>query len=469
MEDKDIEIQGAIAKERVKIISFSIIAALLLVAELYIIVNYPRGFLMMTVGAIVLIADLYFVINSVINFTVKTKALARRDYEELYKAQKASYLIIRKNFEEMSGRLAAIEEASSLPADEIINAQKAVAKVTISRSKENTDALMNSNDELINHLFSFEEKIDSNNQVLVSKQQEMLDATRGDLQNQFQSLSLKMQELETKMAAAPAYQQPVYAPPVYAQPMYQQPMYQQPMPAPMPAPQPMPMPAAPAMEAPVMEAPVPEMPAMDIMPEIPMDSMVEEPIVEEAVMEEPLFEEAPLDLGLDLEPEIIDETPSIEEPVDMGVDLGLDLEPEVAAEPEPIPEPEPEPAPAPAFEPSDDPNKMMSPDDIAALLASMNNDAPAEPEPEPIPEPEPEPAPAPAFEPSDDPNKMMSPDDIAALLASMNNDAPAEPEPEPEPEPEQFTPVEVPDVGVDLSDPNRVMSPEEIQKLFASL
>lgn len=80
-------------------------------------------------------------------------------------------------------------------------------------------------------------------------------------------------------------------------------------------------------------------------------------------------------------------------------------------------EPESEPTPAPV---TDDPNKKMSPDDIAALFASANLEL--EPEPsatapktaiEALSKPASEPTPV-----SDDPNKKMSPDDIAALFAS---------------------------------------------------
>ena len=69
--------------------------------------------------------------------------------------------------------------------------------------------------------------------------------------------------------------------------------------------------------------------------------------------------------------------------------------------------------------PSDDPNKMMSPDDIANLIASMNASVPADNTETvaEVAEPEPEPAPNPVV---DDPNKMMSPDDIASLIASMD-------------------------------------------------
>lgn len=79
-----------------------------------------------------------------------------------------------------------------------------------------------------------------------------------------------------------------------------------------------------------------------------------------------------------------------------------------------------------------DPNRSMSPDEIAALFANMGNDdnadkagEPAEEtvEPEDIPEPIEEPeavkeAPLQPEEPAD-PNKALSPDEIAALFASM--------------------------------------------------
>ena len=76
-------------------------------------------------------------------------------------------------------------------------------------------------------------------------------------------------------------------------------------------------------------------------------------------------------------------------------------------------------APVPAAPVVDDPNKQMSPEDIAALFASSNLEL--EPEPsatkpktaiEALSKHEPTSA-------SDDPNKPMSPDDIAALIASL--------------------------------------------------
>ncbi len=131
---------------------------------------------------------------------------------------------------------------------------------------------------------------------------------------------------------------------------------------------------------------------------------------------------------------------------------------EIEAEPEPIPEPEPEPivVEAPVM---DDPNRAMSADEIAALFAAANGGGSA-PMPEPEPEPEPIVVEAPVM---DDPNRAMSADEIAALFAAANGGGSA-PMPEPEPEPEPVV-VEAPVID----DPNRAMTPDEIAALIASM
>lgn len=95
-----------------------------------------------------------------------------------------------------------------------------------------------------------------------------------------------------------------------------------------------------------------------------------------------------------------------------------------------------------------DPNKQLSPDEIAALFAA------ADPAPKKAEKPS-EPEPVKAEPLSDDPNKQLSPDEIAALFAA------AEPTPKKEPEPVKVEPIS--------DDPNKQLSPDEIAALFASL
>jgi len=135
--------------------------------------------------------------------------------------------------------------------------------------------------------------------------------------------------------------------------------------------------------------------------------------------------------------------------------------PEVQAQPMPIPEPEPIAVPELIAEPEsiEEPEPVEEPEPIEELEPIAEPEEIPEPEPEPVPEPEPAPV-------ADDPNKKMSPDEIAALIASMG----AEPQPsaEPEPEPEPVAEEEKPPMP-DLSDPNKTMSPEEIAALFANM
>ena len=132
-----------------------------------------------------------------------------------------------------------------------------------------------------------------------------------------------------------------------------------------------------------------------------------------------------------MEPEPVAAPEAIVEPEPVAAPEPI-VEPEPVAAPEPIPAPEPV---QPAAEPASDSNRSLSPDEIAALFANMGNDSASETKEEPVTEPEPEvteepiaaeatEAPADSTPPMPDlsePNKTLSPDEIAALFANMGN------------------------------------------------
>lgn len=114
---------------------------------------------------------------------------------------------------------------------------------------------------------------------------------------------------------------------------------------------------------------------------------------------------------------------------------------------------------------SDDPNRQLSADEIAALFAAAD---PAPKKEEPIAAEE-----APATPVTDDPNRQLSPDEIAALFAAS----------EPTPKSDEEARIEeqkmdealaaqaaaAPTVTPVSDDPNKQLSPDEIAALFASL
>ncbi len=455
MDENTKKIQTEIAKDKIQIILSSIALAVLIIMEFYIMINFKSNFMAMAVGILLMIVALFFLISAMLDMSLKQKNMEQEKYEEIYNAQKASYLVIKKSFDEMEQRLRVIEQNSSLPAEDIINAQKAVAKVTISRSKENTDALMNSNDELINQLVNIQERLENNNSQIIEKQQSLIKESNFDIQQKIAALTSQISNIEGRIQSGiPVMAQPVQMtpPPVVQEAPVAEESFTE--------------------ELPVMDElpPEEEMPAME---EIPQEEVIS---TEDVAMEEATSDDLGLDLdaaveesaeeeiGLDLDAVMEEET---EEVID---DLGLNLDDvveEAPAEELPVMDE------MPAMEeiPEEEPVVEEQVEEIPAVVESVEEqaeeiplEAPAE---EIIAEAEPE------AEPAAEEDLGANLDALLEEIGETVEEEEPEPEPEAPAEPElaeeDSDSIVIPDVGVDLTDPNRVMSPEEIEKLFASI
>lgn len=451
------------SKARMQIIFGILLFALIFMAELYAMVNFPKMFIVLAVLAVADLICLYVAINGIIS-VYETKYTRREEqYESIFKSEKASYLMLKKYFEEISVKLAYIEEASKIPTEEIVNAQKGIAKVIIKRSHENTDALMNSYEQLIDRFDTFQKGMDGFGTVAGAYKDEILSACKDEISSvqkdgkeqghsqdkeiaaKLQEIILAIKDMELRLNQTIMNSQKV----VVSQPQVSVPVAAPVVPQPAPQNHVEEIPAEPEISPELEESPEPELslgleesPEPEILPELE-----ESPELELS----PELEESP---EPELEPEILPDIPEEEslkleeEPPVMAADEIIPPDPEEAieeaeelVEPDPIPEdaiveeaddenlPEEE---LPQMPDLSDPNRSMSPDEIAALFANMGNDNNAdkagEPveetvEPEDIPEPIEEPeavkeAPLQPEEPAD-PNKALSPDEIAALFASM--------------------------------------------------
>lgn len=441
------------SKARMQMIFGILLFAFIFMAELYAIVNFPKMFIVLVVLAAADLICLYVAIRGVISVYETKYARREEQYESIFKSEKASYLMLKKYFEEISVKLAYMEEASKIPTEEIVNAQKGIAKVIIKRSHENTDALMNSYEQLIDRFDTFQKGMDGFGTVAGAYKDEILSVCKDEISSvqkdgkeqehsqdkeiaaKLQEIIIAMKDMELRLNQTIMNSQKV----VVSQPQVSVPV------------------ATPVEPQPAPQNHVEEIPAEpEISPE-PEESMEPEPEIspepEESMEPEPEISPEPEE-SMEPDPEIL---PDIlegesfepeEEPPVMAADEIIPPDPEESieeaeelVEPDPIPEdaiveeandenlPEEELSPMPDLS---DPNRAMSPDEIAALFANMGNDDNAdkagEPveetvEPEDIPEPIEEPeavkeAPLQPEEPAD-PNKALSPDEIAALFASM--------------------------------------------------
>lgn len=455
------------SKARMQMIFGILLFAFIFMAELYAMVNFPKMFIVLAVLAVADLICLYVAINGIIS-VYETKYTRREEqYESIFKSEKASYLMLKKYFEEISVKLAYMEEASKIPTEEIVNAQKGIAKVIIKRSHENTDALMNSYEQLMDRFDTFQKGMDGFGTVAGVYKDEILSACKDEISSvqkdgkeqehsQDKEIAAKLQEIiiaikdmELRLNQTIMNSQKV----VVSQPQVSVPVAT-------------PVEPQPAPQSYVEETPV----EPEISPE-PEESMEPEPEIS------PDLEES-----MEPEPEI---SPEPEE--------SMESEPEISPEPEESMEPDPEILPdipgGESFEPEEEPPVMAADEIIPPDPEESIEEAEELVEPDPIPEdaiveeandenlPEEELSPMPDLS---DPNRAMSPDEIAALFANMGNDDNADKAGEPveetvEPE-DILEPIEEPEAVKEAplqpeepADPNKALSPDEIAALFASM
>ena len=387
---------------KIRIVFSSMIVFILFLAEIYLMLNSSEYFEGLVAVTVLLIAVLYILVTSIIQANYEKEQQIFNEFDDIYEAEKASYVLMRKNFDEINVRLKAMEDNVKIPTEEIIAAQKAIAKVNISRNKENTDALMNSNDKLLEKFFNFEDLIIKNNEKLVEQQKLIIDQANKEMLMKQQESLARLKEMELSIKNQILQSMGMISSGNVKINMEHQPVEEDSF----------------SMDELLKEES--ESSSADFMNEEPENSSMDEFFGEEET-EISVEDESDVEAEEEVltEGEIEEDELSAEE-----VSAEPELPEEEIAEESELPEEEPiaEPEPMeekPPMPDLSDPNKVMSPDDIAALLANAGRETEQEASmEEPIAELEPmeEKPPMPDLS---DPNKVMSPDDIAALLANM--------------------------------------------------
>ena len=369
-------------KAKIQVIFLILISTLVLLADFYAIINYPKEYMLIAAITVIFMICLWGVISGFFSLSAIKEDRREEQYDSIFKSEKASYLMLRKYFDEIEEKIEILQKESKIPTEDIINAQKGIAKVVINRNKENADAIMNSNEQLMETFERLENKLKESNDFIIESQKNVIYDNLKDIMEKQQVLSDSIKDMEIRLSQA------ITANPIQFTANVEVP--KQPTDAPQ---------AAPVMEA----IPEPEPVQANESEQIPEPIPVNEP---EPVVEIPHVPE----------PEPVSEAPHVPEP-------------------EPVVEPSPVAEEAVADTTNSDPNRQLSADEIAALFASANAGAtepeskpaeevitepvtapPQEPEPEPVSEPEPVKSPVVDL---NNTNRNLTPDEIAALFSSM--------------------------------------------------
>lgn len=355
-------------RAKLQIIFSVIIFCIVMNAQLYMMINFAEEYLSIAILTVLLLICLYFIVSSTFTFKSLNDQRNEERYDTIFKSEKASYLLLKKYFEEIDSKLDILQSVAKVPTDEIVNTQKGVAKVVINRSRENAEALMNSNDQLLGRITNFEDRMDSNNEKLLEGQKNVMNNALTDIVEKQQQLIESIKDMEIRLSQAIAnnpvqFNANVEIPAQAMSNMNTIPVQSEPV----------------AVQS---ENTVPDDPekqevfgAADDMSE-----MIED-IPESADMSDEIENSEPVDLSEEPEnePEHVEMADEIEEVIEPQADSQFeDVIADVEAEPvddanEPVvseAEVPKEPEPAPSM-PTDDPNRQLTPDEIAALIASM--------------------------------------------------------------------------------------------------
>lgn len=369
-------------KAKIQVIFLILISTLVILADFYAIINYPKEYMLIAAITVIFMICLWGVISGFFSLSALKEDRREEQYDSIFKSEKASYLMLRKYFDEIEGKIEILQKESKIPTEDIINAQKGIAKVVINRNKENADAIMNSNEQLMETFEHLENKLKESNDFIIESQKNVIYDNLKDIMEKQQVLSDSIKDMEIRLSQA------ITANPIQFTANVEMPKQT------IDAPQ-----SAPAMEA----IPEPESVQANESKQIPEPIQIPEP--------EPVVETLHVP-----EPEPVSETPHIPEP-------------------EPVVEPGPAADESVADTTNSDPNRQLSADEIAALFASANagatepesepaekvitepvTEAPQAPEPEPVSEPEPAKSPVVDL---NNTNRNLTPDEIAALFSSM--------------------------------------------------
>ena len=408
-------------KAKIQVIFLILISTLVLLADFYAIINYPKEYMLIAAITVIFMICLWGVISGFFSLSAIKEDRREEQYDSIFKSEKASYLMLRKYFDEIEEKIEILQKESKIPTEDIINAQKGIAKVVINRNKENADAIMNSNEQLMETFEQLENKLKESNDFIIESQKNVIYDNLKDIMEKQQVLSDSIKDMEIRLSQA------ITANPIQFTANVEMPKQTT------DAPQ-----SAPAMEAIPEPIPVNEPEPVVETPHLPEP----EPVAEPSPAAEAVADTTDSDPNRQLSADEIaalfaSANAGATEPESKSAEKVI-TEPVTETPHVPVPEPVVEPGPAAeavADTTDSDPNRQLSADEIAALFASANAGA-TEPESEPAEE----------------------------VITEPVTDAPQAPEPEPVSEPE---PVKSP--VVDLNNTNRNLTPDEIAALFSSM
>ncbi len=197
----------------------SLLVVLLFIIEVYEIINDPANLIAIGALGVFILSAVYAQMHLIGRMMKKRQAEQEEAFNNVYRSEKASYLLMRKYFDQMEEKMDLFSSQIGAPYKDLVAAQKALAKVQINRSKQNANTLLISNDKMLHKISEFQKEIANaknglseqdkaafldGNKDIIEKQQEILAALQeleGSLKNEILESANKIASMKTQQMA----------------------------------------------------------------------------------------------------------------------------------------------------------------------------------------------------------------------------------------------------------------------------
>ncbi|MCI8489503.1 MAG: hypothetical protein HFJ04_04525 [Lachnospiraceae bacterium] len=170
---KEYELQKRkTGKFKLKMTFAILVLAALSIVEVYLMMNYQMEYLYLGAMGLLILCFVYWIVDISFRMQAEDDTAHEKEYENLYKAEKVSYISMKQGLLDIENILKGMED---LPVDDVIQSQKAIGKVTIQRNKESMQSVIDAQKELKERINAMEEKLNEF-QVISERQQEILNA-----------------------------------------------------------------------------------------------------------------------------------------------------------------------------------------------------------------------------------------------------------------------------------------------------
>lgn len=139
------------------------------ILELYWMINRSFEYIILIVLGIIIILSGLSIIKGIKNRIDNYYEKINNQYEEIIRTDKAVYILVKRSFNELNEEMERIKGISEPITSEIVEKQKSIAKLTISKNRKSIEEVLNSNLKVLEELEKVSKYVELN-EVNISTQ-----------------------------------------------------------------------------------------------------------------------------------------------------------------------------------------------------------------------------------------------------------------------------------------------------------